>query len=118
MRYALAVAGFLAVAPAFAQTAPSAVPLANPCVQPALPQRFSLPPEDIAYLHKQVNAYGECIAKYVSARQSAGQDYAGRARAEIDAGNAAATEANAYIAKVRDFESRHRDKGAASAGAN
>ncbi|MEJ0028849.1 MAG: hypothetical protein WDN01_22710 [Rhizomicrobium sp.] len=118
MRFALAALCLLAAAPAFAQSASVAPPPADPCVPPALPQRFSLPAEDIAYLHKQVNAYSVCVSQYIAARQTAGQDYANRARAEIDAGNAAAKDANAYIATVKDFESQHRDKGGAPAGGN
>lgn len=82
------------------------VPSVN-CTEPKLPQRLSLPQEDLMYLEKQVNDYRACLKAYVDARRVDAQKYADRAKAEADAGNAAVKEVNDYTAKVKAYEASH-----------
>lgn len=88
-----------------AQTA-SSVPTMN-CPQPKLPERVSIPQEDIQYLMEQIRTYTDCVRKYVEARQEAANRYNALVKAEADAGNAAVKEINEYHAQVLAFRDKH-----------
>jgi hypothetical protein len=94
-----------------AAAAPEASVPTMACTQPKLPQRFSVAPEDVAYLEKQAQAYGDCVTKYVNERQAQTQKYNDMAKAEADAGNAAVIEINSFYAKVKDIEQKNKSKG-------
>lgn len=99
-----------APADAPAYSAASAEVPADACTQPKLPERYSIPHDDIVYLEKQVNAYGACVKAYVEARQASAQKYSDLAKAEADAGNAAVKMINDYYAKVKSFEASHQEQ--------
>jgi hypothetical protein len=81
------------------------------CPQPKVPQRVSVAPEDVAYLEKQAQAYGDCVTKYVNDRQAQTQKYNDMAKAEAEAGNAAVIEINSFYAQVKDIEKKNKPKG-------
>jgi hypothetical protein len=78
------------------------------CEQPKIPQRYSMPHEDVDYFIKRASAYVECVAKYISERQAQIRKYNDLARAQADAGNAAVKEVNDYRAKVKAFQKKQR----------
>jgi hypothetical protein len=80
------------------------------CVQPKIPQRFSVAPDDVRHFEKQVEAYRDCVNKFVEQRQAQAQKADAIAKAEADSGNAAVKEINDYFAQVKLFEAKNKPK--------
>ena len=80
------------------------------CPQPPIPERFSLPREDIAFLYKRANDYADCVSAYVNARQEKMKQYNDLGRAEAEAANAAIAEINDYKARLKQFDEKHNTK--------
>ncbi|MEJ0037919.1 MAG: hypothetical protein WDO68_17900 [Gammaproteobacteria bacterium] len=80
------------------------------CPQPKIPERASMPVEDIDYFIKKVNAYGDCVSAYVTLRQVDIKKYSDLARAHAEAGNDAVKVIGDYRAKVVAFQDAHLPK--------
>ena len=88
-----------------AQALPAVPPPA--CVAPKVFERISVPAEDIAHLEQQANDYGRCMKTYIDARQAAVEAANAQAKAEADAGNAAAHQVNDLYAAVKAYAAKH-----------
>jgi hypothetical protein len=80
------------------------------CPQPKIPERASMPMEDVDYFIKKVNAYGDCVSTYVTQRQVDIKKYSDLARAHAEAGNDAVKVIGDYRAKVVAFQDAHAPK--------
>ncbi|MEJ1964537.1 MAG: hypothetical protein WDO56_24495 [Gammaproteobacteria bacterium] len=80
------------------------------CAQPKIPERASMPVEDIDFFIKKVNAYGDCVSAYVTVRQVDIKKYSDLARAHAEAGNSAVKEIGDYRAKVVAFQEKHNPR--------
>lgn len=91
-----------------AQTpAAAAIPPPPACVAPKLVDRMSVPADDIAHLETQANEFGHCMKAYIDARQAGVQAATAQAKAEADAGNAAAHQVNDLYAAVKAYAAKH-----------
>ena len=89
-----------------AQT-PPAPPPPPTCVAPKIVERASVPAEDIAHLQKLTNDYAHCMKAYIDARQANAEAAGLQAKAEVDAGNAAAHQVNDLYAAVKAYAAKH-----------
>ncbi len=97
----------LLIVPCAAQAqALSAVP-PPACIAPKVFERISAPAEDIAHLEQQADDYGRCMKAYIDARQAAVEGAEAQAKAEADAGNAAAHQVNDLYAAVKAYAAKH-----------
>ena len=99
---------FLASFPSavWAQTQP--VPPPPPtCVAPKIVERVSVPADDIANLQRLANDYVHCMQAYIDARQAKANEESLQAKAEVDAGNAAAHQVNDLYAAVKAYVAKH-----------
>ncbi len=80
------------------------------CEQPKIPERASMPRDDIDYLYKRVNAYNDCISQYITARQAEVKRYGDLSRAQADAANAVVSDFNAYRERLKAFDEKHNKK--------
>ncbi len=85
------------------------VPAMN-CPQPKIPERASMPVEDIDFFITKVNAYGMGVSAYIADRNTQAKKYRDLARAQADAGNAAVKEIGDYRASVIAFQEKHKHK--------
>jgi hypothetical protein len=96
-----------AVAPVPTSIPDTSVPPVS-CVQPTLPVMAKATSKQLKALQTDVNAYRECMHKYIEERHANGHLYVNLQKAEVDAGNAAVQTLNAYFAQVRDLQDKQR----------
>jgi len=82
-------------------------PMPATCRAPSIVERTSVPSEDVAHLKQVANVYGDCMKAYIAARQAVANVYEAKAKAEVDAGNAAAHQVNDLYAAVQAFAAKH-----------
>ena len=91
----------------FVGVANAETPPAPTCLAPRIVERASVPAEDIAHLQQLAYDYSHCMKAYIDARQAAADAYGAQAKAEVEAGNAAAHQTNDLIAAVKAFAAKH-----------
>ena len=98
-----------ALAPDLPKEALDTVP-AMACEKPKIPQRASMPEDDIHYFLEKVRAYTACVSAYITERQTQMRKYNDLARAHAQTGNAVAQDVNLYQGQVKEFLDKHMPK--------
>ena len=93
-----------------AQTTAPAAPTVPPppsCVAPKIVERATVASEDLIHLQQSAEDYRRCMKAYIDARQAAADAASAQAKAEVDAGNAAAHQVNDLYAAVKAYTAKH-----------
>ena len=93
-----------------AQTTAPAAPIVPPppsCVAPKIVEHATVPTEDLIHLQELAEDYRHCMKAYIDARQAAADAASAQAKAEVDAGNAAAHQINDLYAAVKAYVAKY-----------
>jgi len=80
------------------------------CDKPRIPERASMPDEDVRYFLDKVQVYTDCVTAFIQQRQVDMRHFNDLARAHAESGNDAARGINEYHVKVREFMDKHAPK--------